>query len=113
MPIDQHETITSVRSRWKGRGTHSLLVRLVGLHPRVLVGEVIRYQRLQITRVLVPRQQDAGVGFNLLEIGHPQVIPGFCVRTVKLDRLRVRGDCQARLACSPIGCAKAELSLSF
>ena len=48
----------------------------------------------------MPRQQDAGIGFHLLQIAHAEVIPGVCIFRGQLGRGRICGAGKAGLSAS-------------
>jgi hypothetical protein len=93
------------------REAHDPRIGFVGLNPRALLGERLPDQRLHVRRVFVPRQQDAGIGFHLLQVTHPQVIPGIGVSGIQSDRPLVRSRRKTGPSRAGVGLTQPELRL--
>ena len=82
MPIQQDKTVTCMCTRRGLREGQYFLVCILGLNKSALLSKRLRHQRLHVGGVFVLGQQNAGVGLNLLQVTHAQVIPRVSVSRI-------------------------------
>ena len=71
MLTQQEEAVSGMRACRKCRERQRFLVGVSRLNERPLLGEGVGDKRLEICRVLMPRQKNTGIGFDLLQLKSP------------------------------------------
>ena len=89
MLTQQDEAVSGMRACRKCRERQRFLVGVSRLNERPLLGEGVGDKRLEICRVLMPRQKNTGIGFDLFQIAQSKMEPAVCVFRIELDHAQI------------------------
>src|SRR3984893_12233882 len=107
MLTQQDEAVRCMRACRKCWERQRFLICVSRLNERPLLGEGVSDKRLEISRILMPRQKNTGVGFDLFQIAHSKVEPAVCFFRIELEHARIRICGLARLTDSCVGMRKS------